>query len=307
MTLALAMLLAVGVSLAGWRRLLTPLLGIVAYLELARLGQNLYRFGSPTDLFPPTPLLGSLARQPPPFRVLGEGASVFPNSNVFPALQEIRTHDPVERRDYIDYLDHIAGYDRRNYFKLIQNIDAPGLDRLNVKYLVSTADRMAPSAKWRLVYSGPDGRVFENTHVWPRVFTLSPGNGGLAIGSLSVTEYREAANSITFTAQVPGVTPVLAETSIVSDGGWHARLDPGTSIPVGKSGGPFLSILLPAGTHQVHLDYRPPGFAAGLTLSATVAILLSAAAYARWRKQQQRKSGIRLADSERSAVTSSVR
>jgi hypothetical protein len=230
--------------------------------------------------------------------VLGEGASVFPNSNVFPALQEIRTHDPVERRDYIDYLDQIAGYDRRNYFKLIQNVDAPGLDRLNVKYLVSPPDRIAPSVKWRLVYSGADGRVFENTHVWPRVFTLAPGNGSLAIGSLSVTDYREIANSISFTAQVPGVTPVLAETSIVSDGGWHARLDPGTSVPVGKTGGPFLSILLPAGTHRVNLDYRPPGFAAGLTLSATAAILLSAAAYARWRKQQRRKSGIRLAVSE---------
>jgi hypothetical protein len=277
------------VSLAGWRRLLTPLLGIVAYLELARLGQHLYRFGSPADLFPPTPLLEALAREPQPFRVLGEGASLFPNSNVFPALEEIRTHDPVERRDYVDSLDQIAGYDRRNYFKLIRNVDAPGLDRLNVKYLVSLPDRAAPSEKWRRVYSGADGRVFENTRVWPRVFTQAPGNGGPAIGSLLVTDYREAANAISFTAEVPGVTPVLAETSIVSDGGWRARLDPGTSVPVGKTGGPFLSIHLPPGTHRVHLDYRPPGFAAGLTLSATAALLLPAAAIARRRKRQQRE------------------
>ncbi len=286
-TLALAIVSALGVGLAGRARLLTPLLGIVAYLELARLGQHLYRFGSPADLFPRTPLLESLARQPPPFRVLGEGAYVFPNSNVFPALQEIRTHDPVERRDYIDYLNQIAGYDTREYFKMIRNVNAPGLDRLNVKYLVSPPDRIAPSTKWRLVYSSTDGRVFENTHVWPRVFTLAPRTGDLASGSLTVTEYRETTNSITFTAQVRGVTSVLAETSIVSDGGWHARSNPGASLPVGKVGGAFLSIIIPAGTHQVHLDYRPPGFAAGMTLSATVAILLTAAAYARRRKQQR--------------------
>jgi hypothetical protein len=160
-------------------------------------------------------------------------------------------------------------------------------------YLISEPGRAAPSAKWRLVYSGTDGRVFENTHAWPRVFTLDPSSGAPAAGNLSVTDYREMANAIRFTAQVPGAAPVLAETSIVSDGGWHARLDPGTSIPVGKTGGPFLSILLPPGTHRVHLDYRPPGFAAGLTLSAAAALLLSAAGYARWRKQQQRKASVR--------------
>ena len=285
-TLALAIISALGVGLAGRVRLLTPLLGIVAYLELARLGQRLYRFGSPADLYPRTPLLEFLARQPPPFRVLGEGPYVFPNSNIFPALQEIRTHDPVERRDYTDYLDQIAGYDPREYFKAIRNVDAPGLDRLNVKYLVSPPDRIAPSTKWRLVYSGTDGRVFENTHVWPRVFTRAPRNRDVAIGSLSVSEYREIANSITFTARVRGVTPVLAETSIVTDGGWHARLDLGTNLRVGKVEGTFLSIIIPAGTHQVHLDYRPPGLTAGMTLSATVAILLPAAAYALRRKQR---------------------
>jgi hypothetical protein len=286
-TLAVALVSALGVCLAGRVRLLAPILGIVAYLELAHLGQYLYRFGSPADLFPQTPLLEFLTRRTLPFRVLGENAYVFPNSNVFPALQEIRTHDAVERRDYVDYLNQIAGYDAREYFKVVRNVDAPGLDRLNVKYLISPPDRVAPSAKWRLVYSNTDGRIFENTRVWPRVFTLDPRTGDVANGSLSVTEYRETVNSVTFTAHVRGAAPVLAETSIISDGGWHARLNPGASLPVGKVGGLFLSTIIPAGTHQVHLDYRPPGFAAGVTLSATIAILLISTAYAGWRKRRR--------------------
>ena len=220
------MLLAFGVGLAGRVRLLTPLLGIVAYLELVRLGQSLYRFGSPADLFPPTPLLEALARQPS-VPCARRGRLSVPELQRLPALQEIRTHDPVERRDYVDYLDQIAGYDRRNYFKLTQNVDAPGLDRLNLKYLVSPPDRRAPSEKWRLVYSGTDGRVFENTHAWAK--GVHPGAGQRKPGHrkpFGDRLPRDRQPDFSFTAQVPGVTPVLAETSIVSDRGAGTRARP---------------------------------------------------------------------------------
>src|SRR5262249_53305926 len=281
---ALAILLTAGVGIAGKFRLLASLMGAVACLELVTLGQRLYRFGSPTDLFPQTPLLAFLGRQPQPFRALGEGSHLFPSTNVFAGLQEIRTHDAVERSDYVNHLARTAGYDLREYFKIVRDLDSPELDRLNVKYLISSPDRDAPSRKWRLVYSGADGRVFENDRVWPRVFTLAPGEKEPAGGRLAVSEYREHTNSITFTADVREETPVLAETSIVSDGGWRARLVPGAPLVVGKAGGPFLSILIPPGNHEVRLDYRPPGFALGITISAAAPVLLAAAVYARRRR-----------------------
>lgn len=279
-TLALGILVVIAAGMMHRPCLLAPLLGILAYAELALLGRHLYRFGPVGDLFPQTPLLEFLARQPRPFRVLGEQAYVFPNSNVFPGLQEIRTHDAVERSDYIDYLNRVAGYDAREYFKTVSNVDAPGLDRLNMKYLISSPERLAPSSKWRLVYAGADGRVFENTRVWPRVFALDPKTGQIASDLLALADYREKTNSIAFTVRVQGRAPVLAETSIVSDGGWRARLDSGISLPVQKVEGLFVGITIPAGTHQVRLDYRPPGFAMGMMLSAAFAgALLTTAAY----------------------------
>jgi hypothetical protein len=280
-TLAVAAAGTLGIAITRRARLLIPFLGILGCLELVTLGHSLYRFGSPADLFPQMPLLEFLSRQPRPFRVLGEGFSLFPNSNVFPALEEIRTHDAVERRDYVDYLDQIAGYDPRPYFKVIRDVNAPGLDQLNVKYLITAPNRVAPSAKWRLVYSGLDGRVFENTRVWPRIFALNSRTEDLASDRLAIAEYRETTNSIAFTVRTPGLHPVVARTSIVSDGGWHARTETGRILPVGKTGrAGFLSITIPPGTHQVHLWYRPPGFAAGVMVSTAVAITAIVAAYA---------------------------
>ncbi len=146
------------------------LLTVIAGAELLYQGRRLYRFGSPGELFPETPLIAFLRAQPAPFRVLGEGAVLFPNSNVFAGLEDIRTHDPVERRDYVEFLDVTAGYSSAEYFKNIQNVNAPAFDFLNVKYLVSTPGRAAPGEKWKQVYAASDGTVFENTLVLPRVF-----------------------------------------------------------------------------------------------------------------------------------------
>jgi membrane protein YfhO len=264
-------------ALAAFRRprLLGPLLAVVTYVELVHLGRHLYRFGSPADLFPQTPLIAFLRAQPAPFRVLGEGSCLFPNTNVFAGVEEIRTHDAIERRDYVDYLNRVAGYPASDYFKFIQDVNAAGLDRLNVRYLVSSPDRAPPSPKWKLAYSGRDGRVYENTAVWPRIFVPSARGESPDASRLAVRGYQEKTNSVAFVARVSGPNPVLAHTSFVSDGGWRARVQPGDALPVGQADGPFLSITIPPGEHWITLDYRPPGMLPGLVISVIVALALS--------------------------------
>ena len=166
---------AIAVGLAAWKRgrLLTALpleLALLAGAELWIQGAHLYRTVRVDQLFPPTPLLQFLQRQAPSFRVVGEGGVLFPNSNVFAVLEDVRTHDPVERRDYVEFLDATCGYPPADYFKQIVNINASALDFLNVRYLVSKPGRASPAEKWRLVYGGEDGTVFENRDVLPRVF-----------------------------------------------------------------------------------------------------------------------------------------
>ena len=267
---------------------------------------------SPADLFPDTPLIRFLRRQPGPFRVVGEGPVLFPNSNVFAGLEDIRTHDAVERHDYLAFLDATCGYPYE-YFKILRNLDAPALDFLNVRYVLTGPGGRAPGRRWRLVYEGPDGRVFENANALPRVFTpervrlvrapatvSEPAADANALfgsafrditanrdwrrtawvlagraeetpgGTAEISDYRGDTNTVAFSARVPENEAWLV-LSLVQDGGWSARDEAGNAVAVLRANGPFLALKLPAGDHRIRLRYRPPGFSAGLTISALAA------------------------------------
>lgn len=145
-------------------------LSAIAAAELLYQGMRLYDFGSPRQLYPDTPMLSFLRSRPGPFRVVGEGTVLFPNSSIFAGLEDIRTKDPVERLDYVEFLNATCGYPPAEEFKQIGDVNAPALDFLNVRYLLSPPGRAAPAERWKAVYSGADGTVFENQRVLPRVF-----------------------------------------------------------------------------------------------------------------------------------------
>jgi hypothetical protein len=157
-------------------------LSTIAAAELLYQGMRLYQFGSSRDLYPDTPMIAFLRSRPGPFRVVGEGTVLFPNSSIFAGLEDVRTKDPVERLDYIQFLDATCGYPPADEFKQIRNINASALDFLNVRFLLAAPGRASPAEKWSVVYSGSDGTVFENRDVLPRVFapekiTLVAGAG----------------------------------------------------------------------------------------------------------------------------------
>ena len=151
------------------RRFAVAALTVLAAAELLFQWRGLFRLSSPADLFPETPLVAFLRASPAPFRVVGAGPVLFPSTNVFAGVEDIRTHDAVERRDYLTFLDATCGY-AYEYFKMIRNLDAPALDFLNVRFAVASAGSEPPGARWRLAYDGADGRLFENTRALPRAF-----------------------------------------------------------------------------------------------------------------------------------------
>lgn len=152
-------------------------LSSIAAAELLYQGMRLYKFGSPGDLYPDTPMLAFLRSRPGPFRVVGEETVLFPNSSIFAGLEDVRAKDPVERLDYTEFLNSTCGYPPAEEFKQIGDINASALDFLNVRYLLSAPGRAPPGEKWRLVYSGKDGTVFENRDVLPRVFAPAQVTG----------------------------------------------------------------------------------------------------------------------------------
>jgi hypothetical protein len=282
------------------------LLSAVVFVELLWQGGRLYRWGSPAEVFPVTPLVQFLRSQQGTFRIVGEGAALYPGTNTFAGMEDIRTHDAVERRDYVDFLDRTCGYDPRPYFKHIRDVGAPVLDFLNVRFLVTDAAAERASDRWKLVYSGPDGRVFENSRFLPRVFAPErirlegdsktpealPADDWSKIATVrehpdvgagrvveaqnlpvEVTNYRETTNSVRFVVSSTGMPerPILV-TSLVQDGGWRARTGEGKRLMTLKANGVFLGIVLDAGRDEVRLDYSPPGFRTGLLISLAAVI-----------------------------------
>ena len=303
---------------AGLRRTpaaVSALLVLVATGELFWQGRRLYRFGSPGQFYPSTSLVEFLAKVPRPFRTLGEGPVLYPSTHVFAGLEDIRVHDPVERRDYVELLDAACGYDPAAYFKHVANVDCAALDFLNVKFLVAGPGRGEPGPRWRRVYAGEDGTVFENVDVLPRAFAPGrlrqlPAGAGLRdlVGSLSwrteavlvqdprrppdaradpgtngpvsIRGYRESTNSAEFQTRAPGGAAVVV-ASLVQDGGWTAWDETGRALPTGRANGPFLAVEVPGGDHRIRLRYGPPGSKAGAAVTLITGIVLLAAAVAR--------------------------
>jgi hypothetical protein len=170
-------------------RVLAVVLVGAAAAELFAVAQPLDRLGRSSFVFPETPLVRFLRTRPGVFRTAGVGASLFPNANVFAAVEDIRTHDPMERRDYVAFLDATCGYAPGEYFKFLRDLDSPALDFLNVRYAVAARGTVAPGPRWRPSYSGADGIVFENPAAMPRAF--APGTVR-AIGSSGRGAVRDA-------------------------------------------------------------------------------------------------------------------
>ena len=268
------------------RTALPGLIGLVIVPELFFQTRRLYAFGPLAQFYPETPLIAFLRRQAPPFRVVGAGAMLFPNTNVFAAMEDVRTHDPVERLDYVDALDKSAGYPPLDYFKSVSRLDSPIFDRLNVRYLLQTASDPPRSPKWRPVYSGKDGIVFENRDFAPRI---SPAPGAPAGPGLRVTAYSERTNSVEFRTSVAGRTPLPVVASFVQDGGWSAKLDSGERLAL-RSEDLLIAMDLPPGDHRVVMRYTPPGALAGASVTAVTALGLICAAWLR-RKQKSARGG----------------
>lgn len=156
---------------AGRSRVAILLLAALSGANLFANGRLLFRFEPASYLFPATPLTRFLAKQPEPFRIVGEGAALFPNSNVFAAAEDILVHDPLARRDYLEFLHATCGVDPAAYFKFLGNPDSRALDLMNVCFLVTGPGGPPPrGSRWEEVYSGADGCVFRNRDVLPRVF-----------------------------------------------------------------------------------------------------------------------------------------
>ena len=231
---------------------------------------RLVPFSDPKQLYPVTPLVAFLRERPGPHRVAGEGLAFFPNVGIFAAQEDVRTHDPVERREYVAWLNLVCGYDPAAYYKPIRDPNAPALDALGVRYLVAGPGAAAPGEKWTPVYSGSGRRdLRERARATPRLRGRRLVGGG--VGPRGDLQLR----------LVPG--PGAAAGRARREPRRRRRLEgegrDRAKVALGRASGPFLKILAPEGDHRIRLDYASPGFRTGalvsLVTAAAAAVLLT--------------------------------
>ncbi|HEX2835127.1 MAG TPA: YfhO family protein [Thermoanaerobaculia bacterium] len=261
--------------------------------------------------YPRTPLIRELMalrdRAREPFRVTAPGAPLFPNTGVMYGLEEVRAHDPMANARYLGFLALTAKYDPWNYHAMLPDPNAAVLDFLNVRYLVTDPNAEAPQRdRWKLVYDGPDGRIFENLRFLPRFFPvqnviadfqpdsfakrlkeLTDWRGTAVVDELKLETPRMGddffkprpldapAATSTFEERSPTDYRVhvnaprwtLVVSSIPWWPGWTVTRN-GEAIRPIRVNAAFLGFAVPPGTSDVRVHYRPRTWWIGLLLAA---------------------------------------
>jgi hypothetical protein len=129
-------------------------------------------------MYPETPLLKSLAelrqKAGEPSRIVGQGAMLFPHSQAVFGLEDIRVHDPMSNSRYRDFLRATSRFEAaEEYFAMWTDLETSVLDFLNVRYVLhDDLGVKLDESRYKLVYDGADGRIYENRHVLPRFYAV---------------------------------------------------------------------------------------------------------------------------------------
>jgi hypothetical protein len=258
---AIVLLLTALLFVRRARVFVLPLLVVAVYTELWQAGRNWHPVRRESAIYRRTPLITDLAarRGPEPFRIVGLGGTLFPNTNAPFGFEDVRAKDAMASARYMSLLRATKGWDPKAYYEKWMDADTPLLDELNVKWvLTAPGEHLADTARYRLVYDGPDGRIYENLRVRPRFHApdafLNIANRGGGAYDLDV-DAKTATRIVSSVAWWPG---------------WRITYN-GKRIPTHRVNEAFVGFDVPAGHGVVRLRYRPWSFWGGVALAAITA------------------------------------
>jgi hypothetical protein len=197
---------------------------------------------------------------------------------------------------------------RWGWYYPLEKLDSPVLDVLNVRYVLTRAadiPRLAAIPKFRHIASLPGTEVFENTSVLPRFFfvhrvqriasltqahelieqrrvdlhetalsndpiDLNPSKNTGGPSAISVGRYEPAHIELQTRTSGPELL-VLSETYYP---GWQAWIDD-RPVHIHQVDIGLLSVVVPAGTHQLRMEFRPVVLPVSLSVTLATAILLA--------------------------------
>ena len=246
-----------------------------------------------------------------PFRIVGTGPTLFPNLSAMFGFEDVRAHDPMAGGRYVGVLRVLTGYDTEDYFPKWADLETGLVDFLNVKYVLTPEGAaLSDPGRFHLLYDGRDGRIFENLTALPRVFPIrnvilefrddafitrlkkhgdwsstaileklpvendqmrtdllaprapSAPEATMSIVSAAPTRIRAHVNAPRYT---------LIATSISWWPGWKVRTPQRDLNPL-RINGTFFGFVVPPGTHEVEIYYRPMTFWVGVWVALATII-----------------------------------
>jgi len=249
------------------------------------------------SLYPRTPLidrLQSLTKSGE--RIVGIDGILFPGTNVIYDFADIRQHDPVANASYVNLLTSLGTYDPLQYYAKWYDAGTHLLDFLNVRWVLTHADvDLADKQRYVEVYRGADGRIYENRDVLPRFFAVERAVVAddaakilvklgdwrtLAVvrndvGPLSQARVDILRSSTTrYDLRVDSKGRALIASSIPFWPGWRVTINGKRATPIVVNSA-FTGFVVPPGSSQVRVDYRPMKFwlAAVASLVTSIALL----------------------------------
>ena len=243
------------------------LVGLALFVELWLVGHAWNPVRPVRELYPSTPLIEALqrARGTQLYRVAGITGALFPNTHALFGIEDARVHDAMSNARYAHALRAEMPYDPLEYYPKFKDPDAAILDRLNVKWVVTEPGvTLRDATRYRLVYSGKDGGIYENRYAWPR-FT----------GHAARIEVLRAAND-DYSLRVTAEEPTLIRASIAFWPGWRVTYG-GRALKPRLVDGAFLGFMVPKGTAEVRLRYVPVSFwgSVAVALATVIGLLLA--------------------------------
>ncbi len=271
--IAALVLFCVAISFAPRRAAL-----FASALTIAELFLFTFDYNALTDrrfFVPKLPIIEALRRAAPaePYRVLGRDWVFLPNAAEQYQLEDVRGSDPMEWAEYARFFKAIEVPDASIDVKRIVDVENPLIDFLNVRFLL-TEPGMKFGGKWKAIYSGPDGELYENSSMRPRFF-----------GPPGVTVVTRQDRPGRFTVRISSPQPVLISSSQPAMPGWRVQIN-GRLVSTSRILGIFLGFSVDSGASKVIIDYRPISWISSLALSALGLVALVAASRREWWNSQ---------------------
>jgi hypothetical protein len=238
-------------------------LGLIAAItaELFFWGRDRNPFLPAKWMYPRTPLieaLDALKKKHPndPFRIAGVGGMLYPNTQAVFGFADIRVHDAMANERYVDFMQRAGGLDVSHYHPWWErDIESRTINFLNVRYLVTYLHTpIRDRERFKEVYRGPDGAIFENRDVLPRFYAEG---AHVRIVRATPTDYR-----LHITAPLHS----FVASSVPWYPGWKVTVN-GKRIDPMRVSSAFLGFAIPPGETDVRVWYSPWTFRYGVVIA----------------------------------------